>query len=59
MWPLTGPLIQPRKNHGAILVNDGTVLIAGGSFESPSCTPRGCTFHPLMSAEIFTPDSSR
>ena len=58
-WLLTGPLIQRRKDHGALVLNDGTVLIAGGSYESPPCTPKGCTFHSLMSAEIFTPDSEQ
>lgn len=46
----TGSMNVPRINHSANLLNDGTVLIAGGE---NSCGNKGCT--TLASAERYSP----
>jgi hypothetical protein len=43
-----GTMIEARANHRAILLNDGTVLLAGGRGKDP-----------LASAEIYDPGSGR
>jgi hypothetical protein len=42
-WSLTGSLLTARDSHTATLLNDGTVLVAGGSNSSP-----------LTSVELYT-----
>ncbi len=48
MFTVVGSLLTPRKAHSAVLLNDGTVLIAGGS------SGKGNLF-PTTSAEIYDP----
>jgi len=57
-WQETGPMQMFRQFHSATLLDDGTVLAAGGGNEGPPCNPEGgCTFYPLRSAEIFMGES--
>jgi hypothetical protein len=56
-WQQTGPMQIYRQFHSATLLDDGTVLAAGGGNEGPPCDPEGgCTFYPQRSAEVFTPE---
>ncbi len=47
LWSLTGSMAQSRQGHSATLMNDGTVLIAGGDDGA----------NPLNSAEIYDPSA--
>jgi hypothetical protein len=59
-WQQTGPMQVYRQFHSATLLDDGTVLAAGGGNEGAPCDPEGgCTFYPQRSAEIFTPDNPK
>lgn len=52
-WQRTGEMLEPRRrNNGAALLSDGSVLVAGGSFEA-SCGKEGCIVEQWRSAEIF------
>ena len=47
-WTLTGSLNQPRSEHQAVLLPDGTVLIAGGHIGGQG---------PTSSCEIYNPET--
>lgn len=51
-WVPTTPMLEARAEHGAVLLHDGRVLVAGGVVPR---TP--VTNHELSSAEIFEPGS--
>src|SRR5262249_59956362 len=46
-WTAVSPMAQARYQHSATLLNDGGVLVAGGSDADG----------PLTSAEVFDPNS--
>ena len=50
-WASTGDMTAPREGHTSILLNDGTVLIAGGE----SYGGIGLFFGSTASAELYTP----
>lgn len=49
-----GPLVQPRRDHTATRLSDGTVLIAGGIHVVAAGVE-----DPLTSAEVFDPATGR
>ena len=49
-----GPLVQPRRDHTATRLSDGTVLIAGGIHVVTAGVE-----DPLTSAEVFDPATGR
>jgi hypothetical protein len=48
-WTATGSLVTAREGHGAVVLPNGEVLVAGGSRSSPSAR--------LSSAELYNPGS--
>jgi hypothetical protein len=50
-----GSMISPRYAHTATLLNNGQVLIAGGSAAANGSLPAEGAFTSLSSAEIYTP----
>src|SRR5262249_6911649 len=53
LFASSGRLSVPRMNAAAVLLDDGTVLVAGGD----RIDPTGQQFEPLSSAELFHPDT--
>jgi hypothetical protein len=53
-WTFTGPMITPRWGHSAVLLPDGSVLVAGGSAARP-----GGSTTALRSAERYTPSDGK
>jgi len=49
-WLLTGSMNQARASHTATLLQNGQVLVAGGSVKN-----QNGTFTILASAELYTP----
>jgi hypothetical protein len=49
-WTAIGPMAQARWGHSAVLLANGTVLVAGGT-----AVRSGQTTHALRSAEIYHP----
>lgn len=59
-WAPTGNLINPRFDHSATLLPDGTVLVAGGQVIGTAGSPEAvCSLQtsPGCSAEIYDPAS--
>lgn len=55
-WVATGPLSDARLNHGAALLGDGTVLVAGGSTtDIVQDLQRGNGDARVSSTEVYTP----
>ncbi|RSM44427.1 Kelch-like protein 17 [Amycolatopsis balhimycina DSM 5908] len=52
--PTTGTMITPRWGHSAVLLDDGSVLVAGGSAARP-----GGSVTALRSAERYTPSDGK
>ena len=52
-----GTMSQPRYMHGAILLQGGKVLIAGGNAALPPAGEGVWEFDGLVSAEIFDPET--
>lgn len=50
----TGPMLTPRWGHSAVLLDDGSVLVAGGSAARP-----GGSTTALRSAERYTPSDGK
>lgn len=50
----TGPMLTPRWGHSAVLLDDGSVLVAGGSAARP-----GGSVTALRSAERYTPGDGK
>ena len=53
-WVAVAPMGTPRKIHTATLLDDGTVLVAGGQDDCPN----GGNCHALASAEIYDPGAN-
>lgn len=54
-WAGAAPMHQPRYDHQAVLLPDGRVLVAGGSYAETKGTV--VTVTTLNSAEIYNPQS--
>ncbi|MGW4523640.1 Kelch repeat-containing protein [Amycolatopsis sp. NPDC004378] len=53
-WTTTGTMLTPRWGHSAVLLDDGSVLVAGGSAARP-----GGSTTALRSAERYTPSDGK
>ena len=59
-WSATRPMFDPRRHHGAVLLEDGMVLVSGGLTEEFTTYVENAEVDyvfPIASAEVYDPST--